>query len=117
VLRQELFPGRPAAALRRGFDAIALQDVGNSASRQVMSEIRQRTNDPGVPPVAILGGHLDYERFDLVIRPWSAGPAAGGSIVFPGDQLPVPGQESLRRDDRCHRRQNAMAEPFALTAS
>jgi hypothetical protein len=29
-----------------------------------------------------------------VIRPRSAGPAAGASIMLPGDQLPVPGQES-----------------------
>lgn len=45
-----------------------------------------------------------------MIRPWSAGPAAGGAIVLPGDQLPVPGQESLRGDDRCHRHQSAVAE-------
>ena len=49
-----------------------------------------------------------------LIRPWSAGPAAGGSIVLAGDQLPVPGQESLRRDDRCHRRQSAVAESLCF---
>ena len=52
--------------------------------------------------------------FNLAFHPRSAGPAAGASIVLPGDELPMPRKESLRRDDCCNRRQSAPAESFCF---
>src|SRR4051794_36065599 len=77
-----------------------------------MSEVRQRPDNPGVSPVAVVSGHLNYQRFDLASHPRFAGPAAGSSIVLPGDELPMPRKESLGRDDRCDGHQGTPAESF-----
>ena len=104
-------PVRPARRTLRGwFNATSLQDVGNRASRQVVSEVRQCTDNARVSPVAVLDGHFHHQRFDFVSRAGSTGTAAGAPIALPSDQLSVPGEQSLRRNDGCELRQSAPFE-------
>src|SRR3954467_15203221 len=54
VPREKLLPGRLAAAPGRGLEAMPFEDSGNGAAGPLVPEMRQRTLDPAITPVAIL---------------------------------------------------------------
>src|ERR1700688_1652325 len=68
MLSEKLFPGCFPSSFRSRFDGVALEDVGNRAARQFMTEIGQRALDSQIAPVPVLRRHPDDQRFDLLRR-------------------------------------------------
>ena len=99
VGRQKLPPGPALLAFWRGFQPVRPEHVGNRASRHLMPEVVESTPDASVASVAILSGHPDDEVTDLVHDPWTTRYATAAAIVFPADQLSMPAQECVRRDE------------------
>src|SRR3954468_239513 len=54
VLRQKLFPSRFSAALRSWFDAVPTQNVGDGATRHLISQIRYCTLNSTIAPDSVL---------------------------------------------------------------
>src|SRR5262249_35630963 len=80
--------------------------------RDAVAEIIQRTLDARVAPAGILAGHPYHEAPDLQEHARTSGPTPR-VCPFPGDQLPVPPEDCVGRDDGGHLRQTPTAEPFA----
>ena len=56
------------------------------------------TPNTGVAPLAVLGGHPDDEPADRVHDPWAARSATAAAVVCPRDQLSMPAEEGIGRD-------------------
>ena len=63
-----------------------------------MTEGAAGTPTPGVAPLAVLGGHPDDEPADRVHAPWAARSATAAAVVCPRDQLSMPAEEGIGRD-------------------
>ena len=63
-----------------------------------MTEVAEGTPNTGVAPLAVLGGHPDDEPVDRVHDPWAARSATAAAVVFPRDQLSLPAEEGIGRD-------------------
>ena len=63
-----------------------------------MTEVAEGTPNTGVAPLAVLGGHPDDEPADRVHDPWAARSATAAAVVCPRDQLSMPAEEGLGRD-------------------
>ena len=62
---QEFLPrGRPLT-LRRRFQTVFLQKVGDGAARHLMAQVGQRSLDSAVAPAPVLRSHADYQTLDL----------------------------------------------------
>jgi hypothetical protein len=70
--------------------------------------------DLPITPVPVFLRHPTNQHLDFGHRARSSGPAGRAAIVFPGDQLPVPSQQSLRRDDCRNPSQQFTASPLGL---
>jgi hypothetical protein len=114
VARQKLFPRRFSLPLRRRLNAILLQNVRYCASTDSMAEIQKCSQDAPVPPIPILPRHLHYERFDFSRRPLPSWSASRAPVIFLGDELPVPSQQCLGRDDGGDRCEHLPTEAFCL---
>ena len=64
-----------------------------------MAQIGQRSLDSPVAPIPVLGGHADHQLLDLILRARTSRATLLAAIIFPGDELAVPSQERLRRDE------------------
>ena len=62
---QELLPGGFPLALRRRFQPVLPQKVGDGAARHLMPQIGERSLDSAVAPVPVLRSHADYQAPDL----------------------------------------------------
>ena len=63
-----------------------------------MTEVAAGTPNTGVAPLAVLGGHPDDEPADRVHDPWAARSATAAAVVCPRDQLSMPAEEGIGRD-------------------
>ena len=63
-----------------------------------MTEVAEGTPNTGVAPLAVLGGHPDDEPADRVHDPWAARSATAAAVVCPRDQLSMPAEEGIGRD-------------------
>ena len=63
-----------------------------------MTEVAAGTPNPGVAPRAVLGGHPDDAPADRVHAPWAARSATAAAVVCPRDQLSMPAEEGIGRD-------------------
>ena len=63
-----------------------------------MTEVAAGTPNTGVAPLAVLGGHPDDEPADRVHAPGAARSATAAAGVCPRDQLSMPAEEGLGRD-------------------
>ena len=63
-----------------------------------MPEVAAGTPTTGVAPLAVLGGHPDDEPADRVHAPWAARSATAAAVVCPRDQLSMPAEEGIGRD-------------------
>ena len=97
---QELLPRGPPIALRRRLQTARLENVRDRAPCDLVAQIVQRPLYPPVAPIPILRCHTDDRLFYRIPGSRPARTTVFTAIVFPGDQLPVPGQQGLRRDDR-----------------
>ena len=98
VGREQLPPGRALLAFGGGFSAALLAHVGDGAPRDLMTEVAEGTPHTGVAPLAVLGGHPDEEPADRVHAPWAARSATAAAVVLPRDQLSIPVEEGIGRD-------------------
>ena len=98
VGRETLPPGRARLAVGGGFEAALLAHVGEGAPRDLMTEVAAGTPTTGVAPRAVLGGPPDDEPADRVQDPWAARSATAAAVVCPRDQLSMPAEEGLGRD-------------------
>ena len=87
VGREQLPPGRALLA-----------HVGEGAPRDLLTEVAAGTPNTGVAPLAVLGGHPDDEPADRVHDPWAARSATAAAVVLPRDQLSMPAEEGIGRD-------------------
>ena len=65
-----------------------------------MTEVAAGTPNTGVAPLAVLGGHPDDAPADRVHDPWAARSATVAAGVCPRDQLSMPAEEGIGRDQR-----------------
>ena len=63
-----------------------------------MTEVAAGTPTTGVAPLAVLGGHPDDAPVDRVHAPWAARSATAAAVVCPRDQLSMPAEEGIGRD-------------------
>ena len=63
-----------------------------------MPEVAAGTPTTGVAPLAVLGGHPDDAPADRVHAPWAARSAMAAAVVCPRDQLSMPAEEGIGRD-------------------
>ena len=63
-----------------------------------MTEVAAGTPNTGVAPRAVLGGHPDDAPADRVHDPWAARSATAAAVVWPRDQLSMPAEEGIGRD-------------------
>ena len=63
-----------------------------------MTEVAEGTPHTGVAPRAVLGGHPDDAPADRVHDPWAARSATAAAVVLPRDQLSMPAEEGIGRD-------------------
>ena len=98
VGRETLPPGRARRAVGGGFEAALLAHVGEGAPRDLRTEVAAGTPTTGVAPLAVLGGHPDDAPADRVHAPWAARSATAAAVVWPRDQLSMPAEEGIGRD-------------------
>ena len=98
VGREKLPPGRARLAFGGGFEAALLAHVGEGAPRDLMPEVAAGPPNTGVAPLAVLGGHPDDAPADRVHAPWAARSATAAAVVLPRDQLSMPAEEGIGRD-------------------
>jgi hypothetical protein len=87
------------------------EHVSDRLVRNVITEIRQGTNDPVVSPTAILLSHPDDESFHFRIdsRPTGIG-SAFGSVELLCDELSVPSQDGVGFGHASYLRQSFASE-------
>ena len=90
--------GRARHAVGGGFQAALLAHVGEGALRDLMPEVAAGTPTTGVAPLAVLGGHPDDAPADRVHARWAARSATAAAVVCPRDQLSMPAEEGIGRD-------------------
>src|SRR2546430_2572893 len=78
-----------------------------------MSEVPQGALDPAVAPRGILTRHPDGQLADLAQHTWSSH-ASLLSGPFRRDELLMPPQDGVRRDQRRHLTQDLSSEPVAV---
>ena len=98
----ERLPGHSFSALGRGLQAVLVEDPLDGVAADDVAEIAERIAQPRVAPARVLGGELDHHRLNRFCRGRPAGTALGGAIVFGGDELAVPAQDGVRRQQVCH---------------
>ncbi|HEU4734680.1 MAG TPA: hypothetical protein VFT22_42610 [Kofleriaceae bacterium] len=98
VRADERLPRHPLAPRGCGLKAMSLQDPLDRVATDLVAEVVQRTDQPRVPPARILRRHPDHELFHVDGDCGTPGPAARRAVVLAGDQLAVPAQDRVGRD-------------------
>ena len=78
--------------------------------RSPMTEIGQRTPDAGVTPVAVLLRHVDDQAANLLPHRGPPGTSTLTAVVLASNQLPMPAQQGVGRDDRGHLPEQLVAQ-------
>src|SRR5688572_19598351 len=99
VRAQELPPGRPIRAFGCRVDAVLLQDLLDGVRGDDVTEIRERAMDAVVSPGQVLARHPDDELGDALHHELPIGLSARERPLL-RDELSMPAQDRLRRDDR-----------------
>ena len=63
-----------------------------------MTEVAEGPPKTGVAPRAVLGGHPDDAPADRVHDPWADRSATAAAVVCPRDQLSMPAEEGIGRE-------------------
>jgi hypothetical protein len=74
----------------------------------------QSALDAPIAPIPVLFGYPCHHEFDLPGRTRSPRPALAAAIVSLSDQLAMPGQQSLGRDDGGDLHQQLPSQAFGL---
>lgn len=87
-------------SLRGRLDAVFMENVGDSASANLMSQISERAADARISPRAILERHAQNEIHDRLCDARPARPTPLAVVPFRCHQYPVPSQQGVRCDQR-----------------
>jgi hypothetical protein len=100
-------------SLRHWTDPVRAEAVRDRRPRDPMSEVLQGALDSTVAPGGILPRHPDGQLTDLTEHAGAShSPSLSGPL--PRDELPMPAQERVRRDQRRHLTQDLAAETVAV---
>jgi hypothetical protein len=111
---QKLLPGRLPTPLRRWLDSVTFQNLSDRAACKLVPQIRQRALDAPIAPIPVLLCHSNHQSLDLSGGTRPARSALATAVVFLGDQLSMPGQQGLGRDNGSELRQKFPAQSFAI---
>src|SRR5436190_1309987 len=90
---------------------MTLQDIADRLIAELVSQISQRPSNPVIAPVPVLLGDANDQLLDLAREPRSARAAAGfRAIKLVGNQLTVPGQDSVGPRYSCNFGQGLAAQ-------
>ena len=93
---------------------MAAQNISNGLIGNGVTQIGQRSLYSPVAPIPVLSGHANHQLLDLILHAWTSRATPSAAIIFPGDQLAVPSQERLRRDDGRQFMKHAPAQFLSL---
>ena len=96
---QKLLPGRLPAALRRRLDPVPFQHLSDRAARNCVPQIGQCALDPPIAPIPVLLCESNHQLLDIEGCSRTPRPALRSAVVLVGNQLPMPGQQGLGRDN------------------
>ena len=99
VILDELVPRGLSRTLRRWCDAVILEDPFDSRLADRVVQIGQCPLDSSVSPSPILLGHALYEASNAHGNPWPPRFAIGAAVVLRGNELAVPAEDRVGRDD------------------
>jgi hypothetical protein len=92
----ELAPGHGLLALRRGWEAVTLENVAHRLIAERIAEIGQGTHDAVIAPRAVLSGHPHHQVFNLWVNSGTAGRWTGlGTITLRRSALAIPGEDCV----------------------
>jgi len=106
-----------SGSLRRGFDSILFENIGDGSSRHPMAEIAEGSLDARVAPGSILSHHLNNQRPNLSHHAGSAGATTCGLMVFVGNKLPMPREQGFGSNERRDILQHTSTRDLAFSAS
>src|SRR5882757_3825971 len=110
----ECRPGCRALALRRWQQGVALQHITDRLVADPVPQISQRPDDTVITPVIVLLRHAYDQLLNLSLDPRPAGASTRlRAIEFSGNQLAVPGQDSVRPGHSRHLGENLAAQSMA----
>lgn len=113
--RRNVFLPRHALAPRACWlEPVAPQDPLDRVAADLVAEVVQRTDQPRVTPGGILRCHPDGELFHVSGHGRTPGPTARRAVGLAGDQLAVPAQDRLGRDQASELAQPATTDDPAL---
>src|SRR5262245_36616023 len=113
VRLNELLPRCAATSLGCWRDVVSVQDVADRSIRNLMTQIRQRSDDPVVAPTPVFAGKTDHHRFDFRSCPRAARiNAVPRPIELVCNQPPIPGEKGIRFCDACDVLQRFASESF-----
>src|SRR4030095_9560510 len=114
---EKLLPGGFPEPFWRWFDPVLLQNVGNGATSQVVTEIRNGTENPAISPITIVLSHADDRVLCFIGGAWPSRPALGTAIILLGNEFAVPGQQCVRRHQVGNVIQYSTADKFGFGCS
>ena len=110
VRSEECFPRHSPP--RRWLDPVVTQNSGDGRTPYFVTKVGQGSLNPGISPRRILVRHPDCQFYNLLTNRRSPQPPAATSVILPRDQLTMPAQESVRRDDRAKISQYLASKTF-----
>ena len=111
---EKRLPRSVRAALRCRRDAVVPEDRLDRVTRDVVTEALQSPADARVAPGRILVRHSHHHRSDVWLGRRATGASRVGTVIFLGDEPPVPAQDRVGCHDAGHVRQAASAENHAF---
>lgn len=95
------------------FDAVVPENVGDRGPCDAVAELAQLALDPLVSPGPVFNDHQDYESPDLLHHSRSTRFPHTASVGLTCDELVVPSQYGVRRDDGTDLDELGFPESFA----
>src|SRR5579864_9397453 len=80
-------------------DPVAIQNLSDRAARNFVPQIGQCALDPPIAPIPVLLCKSDYQLLDIDGCSRTPRSALRSAVVLVSDQLPMPGQQGLGRDN------------------
>src|SRR6266568_8177706 len=110
----ECRPGCRALAFWCRRQTMPLQDIAHRLITDVVPQIGQRPHDPVITPVMVLLRHANDQLLNLALDPRPARASTRlRAIEFAGNQLAVPGQDSVRPSHSRHLGESLAAQSMA----
>ena len=97
---EKLSPSCPFQPFGRRVEPVFFEHVGDGAPCHLVAQIGECAPDVRIAPVPVLGGCPNDQLSDVLHDVRTTWSSAGAAVVLPRDQLSMPAQECVRRDER-----------------